>query len=144
MPRANSGPRLVTVRQQGWTQAIFYISWTERGRSKRVATGIPAAHPDAAHAYFREWLRQRERAQRAGPGDPDQVLLADVIEDYVAEHGGNVAAGVTLTLAARPVAYFFAGNTMATMTPTRACRPIGDGAASMRFVSSTSRRAKSR
>src|SRR6266567_2335046 len=119
MPRANSGPRLVTIRRKGWTRALFYIRWTEGGQTQRHGTGIPAANPDAAEAYFRDWLRQRARAHRKGPGDPDQVRLADVIEDYVTEHGDNVASLESMTVAARPLLYFFGVDTIATMTPTR-------------------------
>jgi integrase len=119
MPRANSGPRLVTIRQKGWTVARFYIRWTERGQTQKHGTGISASDPDEAQAYFRNWLSERARAQRNGPGDPDQVRIADVIEDYVLEHGGNVAAAETLAVAARPLLYFFRSDTIATMTPTR-------------------------
>jgi Phage integrase family len=119
MPKANSGPKLVTVRQKGWSRALFYIQWTEAGRSKRHGTGIPAANPDAAQAYFREWLREATRARRNGPRDPDQVRLADVIEDYVSEHGGDVVAADTLAVAARPLLYFFRNDTIATMTTMR-------------------------
>jgi integrase len=114
-----SGFRLTTVRQKGRTQAIYYITWTEGGRSKRHGTGIPASNPDAAQDYFRDWLHQRARAARTGPGDPDQVRLADILTDYVQEHGGDVASLETMTVAARPLLYFFRGDTIATMTPTR-------------------------
>lgn len=119
MPRANAGPRLVAIRRKGWTRALFYIRWTEGGQTQRHGTGIPSTDPDQAEAYFRDWLRERGRARRKGPGDPDQVRLADVIEDYVTEHSDNVVAADTLALAARPLAYFFVDDTIATMTPSR-------------------------
>jgi integrase len=119
MPKQQSGPHLIILRQHGWKQGTFYIAFREGGRSKRAATGIPASDPDQAQARFREWLGERARAQRSGPGDPDQVRLVDVIADYVVEHGGAVAAADTLALAARPLAYFFRDDTIATITPTR-------------------------
>jgi hypothetical protein len=84
-----------------------------------ASTGIPASDPDTAQARFGEWLRKRARTQRAGPSDPDQVWVIDVIEDYVTEHRVNVAAADTLALASRPLAYFFADDTIASITPTR-------------------------
>jgi hypothetical protein len=105
MPRPNLGPKLVIIRKKGWTRAILYIRWTEGGRTKLHGTGFDAANPDsaaAAQTYFGDWLRRRVRAHSKGPSDPDQVWLADVIEDYVTEHGGNVASMETLAIAARP------------------------------------------
>jgi hypothetical protein len=67
MPRPNLGPKLVTLRKAGWSRTLFYISWTEGGRTKLHGTGIDAAHPDAdttAQALFADWLRERERARR--------------------------------------------------------------------------------
>jgi hypothetical protein len=119
MPRPNTGPRLVIVRQAGWTTAKFYISYTVAGRSKRHGTSIPATNPDAAQAYFQNWLHEAARAKRNGPGDPDQVRVTDVIHDYVTEHGPHVAASDTLAIAARPLMFFFRGDTIATLTPTR-------------------------
>jgi len=122
MSRPNLGPKLVTIRKKGWTRAILYIRWTEGGRTKLHGTGFDAANPDAAaaaQAYFGDWLRQRARARSKGPSDPDQVWLADVIEDYVTEHGDNVASAETLLVAARPLLHFFRRDTVATMTPNQ-------------------------
>jgi hypothetical protein len=91
-------------------------------RTKLHGTGFDAADPDAAaaaQAYFGDWLRRRARARSKGPSDPDQVWVADVIEDYATEHGDNVASMETLAIAARPSLYFFRRDTVATMTPNR-------------------------
>jgi len=122
MSRPNLGPKLVTLRKAGWSRTLFYISWTEGGRTKLHGTGIDASHPDAdttAQAYFGDWLRERERARRKGPSEPDRVWLADIIEDYAREHGDAVVAMDTLAISARPLLYFFRPDTIATMTPNR-------------------------
>lgn len=122
MPRPNLGPKLVTLRKPGWTRARYYIRWSEGGRSRLHGTGIAAADPDAAAAaqgYFADWLRRRARAARGGPGDPAAVRVADLIEDYVREHGDAVAAPATLRFAARPILHFFRADTVASLTPTR-------------------------
>lgn len=122
MPRPNLGPKLVTIRKKGWSRAMLYIRWTEGGKTRHHGTGYAADDPDqaaAARDYFRDWLRERDRARRKGPGDPDHVWVRDVITDYVAEHGKNVVAGDTLAIGARPLLHFFRQDTIATMTPTR-------------------------
>ena len=119
MPRPNLGPKLVVIRKEGWTRSMFYIRWTEGGRTKLHGTGVDATDSDAAQAYFQEWLQARARARRNGPGEPDQVRVADIIEDYVTEHGGEVASAETLAISARPLLHFFRPDTLATMTPTR-------------------------
>lgn len=118
MPRPVTGPHLQT-RKRGAGPALFYLHWTERGRSKRISTGISAADPDAAQAFLQNWLRERARAKRTGPGHPHQVRLADVIEEYLVEHGTHVIAEETLQVSVRPLAYFFHADTLATMTPSR-------------------------
>lgn len=119
MPRPNLGPKLVTVRKRGWTRTLFYIRWTENGKTRWHGTGIDAANPHGAADYFTEWLRLRAKTRRKGPGDPDQVWLKDVIEDYAREHGKTVAAPETLSDCAAPLLYFFARDTLATMTTNR-------------------------
>lgn len=122
MPRPNLGPKLVAIRKAGWHRAMLYIRWTERGRTRLHATGYAADDRDqaaAARQYFERWLAERTRAARQGPGDPDQIRVSDVIEDYVSERGGDVAAADTMMLCARPLLYFFSVDTIATLTPNR-------------------------
>lgn len=122
MPRPNLGPRLVTIRKKGWTRPLLYVRWTEGGKTKLHGTGFAADDPDEvarAHDYFIEWSRNRVKARRKGPGDPDQVWIRDVITDYVTEHGKNVAAAETLLVAARPLLHFFRHDTVATLTTNR-------------------------
>jgi integrase len=64
-------------------------------------------------------MRGRAKAQRSGPGRPDQVRVADVIEEYVEEHRDKVVGRETLDRSATPLAYFFRKDTIATLTPTR-------------------------
>jgi integrase len=122
MPRPNLGPKLVAIRKAGWSRPMLYIRWTERGRPRVRATGYAADAPDqaaAAQQYFGRWLAERARAARKGPGDPAQVWVRDVIEDYVRERADTVAAADTMMLCARPLMHFFADDTVATMTPGR-------------------------
>jgi integrase len=119
MPRPNPGPRLVVVRDKRWTRAKFYVRWTERGKKFERATPYDAADPGGARQFFETWLRERRRAARSGPGDPDQVRVADVLDDYAREHGGAVASRPALAFAIEPLRVFFGEDTMATLTPER-------------------------
>lgn len=122
MPRPNLGPRLASIRKPGWTRPILYIRWTEGGKTRLHSTGYAADDPDEvarAHNYLTEWSRKRIGARRKGPGNPDQVWIRDVIDDYVSEQGNKVAAPATLLIAARPLRRFFRPDTVATLTPAR-------------------------
>ena len=122
MPRPNLGPKLIPLRKKGWSRTLLYIQWTEGGRTRLHATGFDTANTDevaAAQAYFRDWLQARARTRSNAPADPDHVWVAHVIEDYVTEHGGDVASVESLAICARPLLYFFRADTIATMTPNR-------------------------
>jgi hypothetical protein len=119
MPRPNRGPRLDLVRKKGWTRSIWYIKWTERGKKFERATPYDAAHTGEAREFFENWLNERRRAARTGPSDPDQVRVADVLDDYAREHGGEVSSPATLALAMEPLRAFFSDDTMATLTTER-------------------------
>jgi integrase len=119
MPRPNPGPRLALVRKRGWTRSIWYIKWTERGKKFERATPFDAANPGGAREFFETWLHERRRAARTGPGDPDQVRVADVLDDYAREHGGEVASPATLGASIEPLRAFFRDDTMATLASER-------------------------
>jgi integrase len=119
MPRPNPGPRLKLIRKRGWTRGIWYVCGTENGKKFERSTGFDAADPGAARQFFENWLHERRRAARAGPGDPDQVRVADVLTDYAREHGVEVMSPATLGASIEPLLAFFRGDTMATLTTER-------------------------
>jgi integrase len=122
MPRPNLGPKLIPLRKKGWSRTLLYIQWTEGGRTKLHGTGFDTANSDevaAAQAYFRDWLQARARTRSNGPADRNHVWAAHVIEDYVTEHGRDVASAESLAICARPLLYFFMSDTIATITPNR-------------------------
>jgi integrase len=119
MPRPNAGPRLVLARDKRATRAIWIIRWTEGGRKLEKSTGCDAANIREARTFFEAWLSERRRASRTGPGDPDQVQVADILIDYAGEHGGEVASPATLAGAIEPLLAFFKDDTIATLTTER-------------------------
>jgi integrase len=118
MSRPNLGPKLALLRKRGWGRALYLIRWTdERGRSREKSTGTD--DPGRAQAAFADWLAAYRRARRTGPGDPAQVRVADVLTDYYAEHGPNVASRASLAYAVEPLLAFFADDTLTTLTTKR-------------------------
>lgn len=114
MPRRNQGPRLRWLKKR----SCFYITWTERGRSRERSTGT--RNREQAEALFAEWLQLRGR--RTGPSDPSAILVTDVLNDYLKERGPKVAAQDRIAYAVLALADFFEGNTVADVTPQTCSR----------------------
>jgi integrase len=119
MPRPNAGPKLVLVHDKRATPAMWIIRWTEAGRKFEKSTGCDASNIRGARTFYENWLHERRRAARTGPGDPDQVRVADILEDYAREHGGEVDSGATLANSIEPLLAFFRDDTIATLTSER-------------------------
>jgi integrase len=117
MPRPNLGPRLVAIRNAGWTQATYYIVWTEAGRRRKASTGHQ--DPGRAQEAFEAWLAERHRRRAARSGDPAAVLVSDVLRGYSEDHGGEVASPDTIKHLVQPLAYFFHGDTIEALTSGR-------------------------
>lgn len=109
MSRRNQGPRLrwLTKRE------CFYITWTERGRSRERSTGT--AEREQAEIVFAEWLQRRGR--RAGPSDPAAILLTDVLNEYQEQRKSKVSAPCRIGYAVVALTDFFEGNSVADVTP---------------------------
>jgi integrase len=116
MSRPGHGPRL--KRRTDAPGAVYYICWTENGRPLRKSTG--ESDPGRAETVFADWLAERRRARISDrPGDPAQVRVVDVLADYAAEHGHEVASPQTIAYLVEPLQAFFAADTMATLTTNR-------------------------
>ena len=109
MPRRNQGPRLRWLEKRG----VFYITWTEHGRSSQRSTGT--ADREQAEIIFAEWLQRRGR--RSGPSDPSAVLVTDLLNDYLKERGPKVSAPSRIAYAVLALTDFFEGNAVADVTP---------------------------
>jgi integrase len=114
MPRRNSGPHLYWHRnREGW-----YIAWTERGRSRERSTGT--ADREQAQVALAEFLQQRDR--RAGPRDPSQILVTDVLNEYQEQRSQKVEAPARIAYAVLALTDFFEGNTVVDVTPQTCSR----------------------
>lgn len=90
MPRESRGPQLKLYNKPGWHRSVWYIVWTERGRSREHSTGESERGP--AEAYFAHWLLSRGEDRPRGPRDPHQRLIADVLAAYARERGAETAS----------------------------------------------------
>ena len=96
MPRGrpNQGPKLVELQKPGWRAPVWYIRWSENGRSRERTTGT-ADRGEAEQIYAR-WLIERGRSPdeptRTGPRYPHEIGIADILDIYGTEHAPNVVS----------------------------------------------------
>jgi integrase len=108
MPRRNHGPRLKWLERRG----MFYISWTERHRSRLRSTGT--ADREQAEIALADFLHVRNRG--AGPRDPAEILVTDVLADYAEEVAPNTAAPWRIGSAIGALTPIWQGRTVAEVT----------------------------
>ena len=116
MPRRNQGPRLRWLNKR----KCFYITWTERGRSRERSTGT--ADREQAEIKFADWLQARGR--RAGPSDPNEILVTDVLTDYALAKAEEVIAPRMIGCAIDALTPFWQGRKVGEVTK-QTCRLYG-------------------
>jgi integrase len=117
MPRRNSGPRLRFLDKR----ECYYIVWTEHGRSRERSTGT--ADRQQAEIALAEFLHIRNRS--AGPRDPAEILVTDVLADYAEEVGPTTSAPWRIGCAIDVLAPVWQGRTVAEVTK-QACKRYVD------------------
>lgn len=105
MPRRNEGPKLKFLAKRG----CFYIVWTEHGRSRERSTGT--ADSAAAQIEFARFLQRFTR--KLGPRDPSEILMTDILTDYLEKLEANGKDGERAAYAVTPLSEFFAGRSVA-------------------------------
>jgi integrase len=108
MPRRNSGARLRFLEKR----QCFYIVWTDGGRSRERSTAT--ADRTLAEAALADFLHLRTR--QAGPRDPAEILVTDVLADYAEERGPDTASPWRIAAAAKALGPFWQGKTVANVT----------------------------
>lgn len=116
MSRRNHGPKLRFLEKRG----TFYIVWSENGRSRERSTG--SADRAVAEVALYEFLHQRQR--KAGPRDPSEVLITDLLGDYAAERGVVAVAADRIAYALVPLAAHWEGKAVSEITP-QSCNGYG-------------------
>lgn len=105
MPRRNSGARLRFLEKR----QCFYIVWTEGGRSRERSTGT--ADRELAEIALADFLHIRTRD--AGPRDPAEILVTDVLADYAEERAPDTEAPWRIAAAVKALVPFWQGKTVA-------------------------------
>ncbi len=108
MPRRNSGARLRFLEKR----KCFYIVWTEGGRSRERSTGT--ANRELAEAALADFLYLRTRD--AGPRDPTEILVTDILADYAEEHAPETLAPWRIAAAVKAMVPFWQGKTVGNIT----------------------------
>jgi integrase len=116
MPRRNPGPRLRFLRKRG----CYYITWTEHHRSRERSTRT--ADRRQAEIALAEFLHLRTRS--AGPRDPTEVLVTDLLADYAEERAPKTAAPWRIGAAISVLAPFWEGRTIADVTRQTCARYV--------------------
>ncbi|QDM19235.1 tyrosine-type recombinase/integrase [Tardiphaga sp. vice278] len=113
MPRRNSGARLRFLEKR----QCFYIVWTDGGRSRERSTGT--ADRKLAESALADFLHLRTRD--AGPRDPAEIFVTDVLADYAEERGPETASPWRIAAAVKAMVPFWQGKTVAQIT-RESCR----------------------
>ncbi len=119
MSRPNSGPRLVIVKKRGCNRAVYYIRWTEAGRTRERSTG--ESELGSAQEIFGQWLLQQGDARGSGPRGAAETLIADVLSDYARERGAHTVAPERIGYAIDRLVEYWGDRTMDTVRP-ETCR----------------------
>jgi integrase len=113
MPRPNTGPRLKPPGKR----PFYYIVWFEGGRERLRSTGT--ADGRQAEAALTKFLNERQRA--AGPRDPGELPIADVLALYGEEHAPTRKAPARIGYAISALLPYWSGKTVADITKS-SCR----------------------
>lgn len=105
MSRRNQGPKLKFFAKRG----CFYILWTERGRSRERSTGT--ADSAEAQIKFAQFLQRY--TQKLGSRDPSEILVTDVLTDYLERLEASGKDSERAAYAAVPLSEFFMGKSLA-------------------------------
>jgi integrase len=110
MARRNQGSRLRRFSERG----AYYVCWTVKGRSHKRSTRT--GDREDAEVFHAEWLSRRQ--QSAGPRDPAQALVTDILADYLSDRGPKVIGLETMARAVENLARFWEGRTVAEIVPS--------------------------
>ena len=121
MPRPNRGPYLEFVRGRG----RWYIQWSEAGRTRQRSTGYGLDDRAAADLALAEFIRQRDAASRpAGPRDPSQLSVDEVLTLYGTEHAPQAGDPVRIGYAIAALLPFWEDRMVGDIT-RETCRAYG-------------------
>lgn len=107
MPKRNAGPRL------HWREEneVWEIVWYEQRAKRRKSTGT-ADRAEATRQLTAHLAASIGPSVVCGPQKPDERLIADVLADYLLEHGEHVIGKRALASAVKSLLPFWDGKTV--------------------------------
>jgi hypothetical protein len=95
MPARIKGPRLYLRRARTDTTGDHAAVWIILDGSNQHSTGCAAHDIEGAEKALAKYLASKHAraARQAGGRDPDQIPITEALTLYLADHGGEVAAG---------------------------------------------------
>lgn len=108
MPRRNSGYRLRFLKKR----QCYYIVWTERGRSRERSTGT--SDLTKAQDLLGEFIRKNNRS--AGPRDPSEIQVTDILAEYAEDRAQETAAPWRIAYAIDGLTDFWRNRTVVEVT----------------------------
>lgn len=110
MPRPNRGPKLVPLKKRG---GVYYIRWTENGRSRERSTGT--LNIGEAQEALADFIRRQFR--KGGPRDPGGLPIIDALENYALEHAPTTAAPARIAYAIEALGPYWGDLMVSDVTP---------------------------
>lgn len=107
MPRPTKGPRLY-LRRRGGRAAVYVI----RDGENEIGTGCGGGDPEGAARALEVYLSARYQPPTAG-SRLEHILVADVLNAYLAEHAPSVATIDFLTYTAGSILRWWGDKTLA-------------------------------
>ena len=91
MPKRNPGPKLKWRAERGQWE----IQWFENGQRYRQSAGRSRDEADKNFARFLNHAAASQAQSQTGPRDPNEVLIAEVLADYLENKIGSHSAATT-------------------------------------------------
>lgn len=119
MPRPNRGAYLKWHKPR----ECFYIFWYEQGRPRKRSTGT--ADSREAEAILAAFINVKQAEHRAGPSDPSQVRVTDVLTYYADNHAEHTSDPARIGYAIAALIPYWQHMTVADVTD-QACRSYNE------------------
>jgi integrase len=117
MPRRNSGPKLIFLKERN----CFYVRWYDRGRSRRRSTGT--SDVGEANRFLAEFLAEYfDPASSRGPVAPANYPIAEALELYCREHAPNTGDPERIGYAVKALLKFWGNLTVGDITKPTCAR----------------------
>lgn len=110
MPRPNTGPKLIWLKERG----AFYIRLYERGKKRVRSTGT--ADRREAEAALARFIGASH--SHAGPREPHEVSVAEALTLYMEHHAVKTVDPARISYAVSALLPFWELNSLAQITPT--------------------------